>query len=52
MEKGIVLSVILMHQCHHRGQLTILMRLAGLKIHGIYGPAKEEWQAMNLPPMK
>jgi len=51
-KKGIVLSIILMHQCHHRGQLTILMRLAGLKIHGIYGPAKEEWQAMNLPPMK
>lgn len=49
--KGNVLSVLVKHQAHHRGQLTILMRQAGLKVCGIYGPVKEEWAAMNLAPM-
>lgn len=51
MKKGETLSLLIMHQAHHRGQLTILIRLSGLKIPGIYGPAKEEWAAMNLPAM-
>jgi len=50
--KGTVLSVLVLHQTHHRGQLTILMRLAGLKVPGIYGPSKEEWSVMNMPAMK
>lgn len=50
-KKGTVLSVLIRHQAHHRGQLTILMRQAGLKVSGIYGPVKEEWAAMNLAPM-
>lgn len=37
-----VLSVVVKHQTHHRGQLTVIMRLAGLKVTGVYGPAKEE----------
>ncbi len=41
-KKGKVLSVLVNHQTHHRGQLTIVMRLAGLKVPGVYGPAKEE----------
>lgn len=45
------LQVLIMHQAHHRGQMTVLMRQAGLKVHGIYGPAKEEWALMGLPPM-
>ncbi len=48
-EKGKILSALLMHQIHHRAQMIILMRLAGLKVNGIYGPAREEWSAMNLP---
>lgn len=31
------------HQIHHRGQMTVLMRQARIKVPGIYGPAKEEW---------
>lgn len=49
--KGAVLSVLIRHQSHHRGQLTILMRNSGLKVIGVYGPAKEEWAQLNMPPM-
>jgi uncharacterized damage-inducible protein DinB len=46
--KGFALTCFLMHAAHHRGQMTVLMRQAGLKVHGIYGPAKEEWEAMGM----
>ncbi len=50
--KGQVLWATLLHQAHHRGQMTVLMRQAGLKVPGIYGPAREEWAAMNMPPQE
>lgn len=34
------LSVLLRHEIHHRGQLTVLMRQAGLPLPDIYGPAR------------
>jgi uncharacterized damage-inducible protein DinB len=43
------LSVLLVHQIHHRAQLSVLMRQAGLRVPGIYGPAREEWEAMGMP---
>lgn len=46
--KGMTLGCLLSHQTHHRGQMTVLMRQAGLKVAGIYGPAKEEWEAMGM----
>ncbi len=49
--KGDTLKYMLFHQIHHRGQLSILMRQAGLRVAGVYGPSNEEWQAMNLPAM-
>ena len=49
---GYTLLVLLLHQAHHRGQLTVLMRQAGLPLSGVYGPTKEEWESMGLPPMK
>ena len=49
-KKGMVLSSLVNHQIHHRGQLTVLMRVAGLKVPGVYGPAKEEWAQMGMPP--
>ncbi len=52
MTKGKLLSYIILHQTHHRGQLTVLMRQAGLRVPGVYGPAKEEWEAMGIPAMK
>lgn len=47
-KKGKVLSVLVNHQTHHRGQLTVIMRLAGLKVPGVYGPAREEWANMGM----
>jgi uncharacterized damage-inducible protein DinB len=48
--RGRGLDAIIKHLAHHRGQLTVLMRQAGLKVHGVYGPAKEEWTAFGVPP--
>jgi uncharacterized damage-inducible protein DinB len=50
--RGTVLSILIKHEAHHRGQLTVLMRQAGLTVPGTYGPAREEWAAMGLPPME
>lgn len=50
--RGAVLKALIYHQIHHRGQLTVLMRQAGLKVPGIYGPAREEWAAMGMQPME
>ncbi|MCZ8518071.1 MULTISPECIES: DinB family protein [Paenibacillus] len=46
--KGETLYIFLKHEIHHRGQLTILMRQAGLPVTGMYGPSKEEWSAMGM----
>jgi uncharacterized damage-inducible protein DinB len=35
------------HLIHHRGQLTLMSRLAGGKPPGIYGPNREEMEAMR-----
>ena len=39
------LYMVVKHQIHHRGQITILMRQAGLPLVGMYGPSREEWAA-------
>jgi len=46
---GGALSALVAHEVHHRGQMTVLMRQAGLKVPGVYGPAKEEWVAYGMP---
>ncbi|MCX6151089.1 MAG: DinB family protein [Ignavibacteriales bacterium] len=51
-QNGQTLKVLVNHQIHHRAQITVLMRQAGLKVLGIYGPSKEEWEAMGMPSMK
>ncbi len=50
-KRGQTLYYLLTHEAHHRGQMTILMRQAGLKVPGVYGPSKEEWAAMGMEPM-
>lgn len=47
-KRGLTLLYLMLHQAHHRGQITVLMRQAGLPVVGIYGPAKEEWEAMGM----
>ncbi len=51
-KKTDVLKSLIFHQIHHRGQMTVLMRQAGLKVPGIYGPSKEEWQNFGMPPQE
>jgi uncharacterized damage-inducible protein DinB len=48
--RGRTLSALIAHQTHHRGQMTVLMRQAGLKVPGIYGPAREEWATWGMQP--
>ncbi len=40
--KGRFLFVLLCHEIHHRGQMTVLMRQAGLIVPGVYGPSADE----------
>ena len=44
------LHFMMMHQSHHRGQMTVLMRQAGLRVPYIYGPAYEDWGEQGLEP--
>jgi uncharacterized damage-inducible protein DinB len=48
--KAMTLGALVCHQIHHRGQLTVLMRQAGLTVPGVYGPAEEEWAQMGMEP--
>lgn len=49
--RGLTLFYLIAHQAHHRGQMTVLMRQAGLPVPGVYGPSREEWTAMGAPAM-
>ena len=48
-KRALTLAILLSHQTHHRGQMTVLMRQAGLPVHGVVGPSKDEWEAMGAP---
>jgi uncharacterized damage-inducible protein DinB len=48
-KRALTLAILVAHQTHHRGQMTVLMRQAGLKVPGVYGPSKDEWAAMGAP---
>ena len=47
--RAVTLQVLLLHQTHHRGQMTVLMRQAGLPVVGMYGPTKEDWATYGMP---
>jgi uncharacterized damage-inducible protein DinB len=51
-KRGGTLSSLVLHQTHHRAQMTVLMRQAGLKVPGIYGPSREEWTQMGMQPQE
>ena len=44
--RDIMWSYIIHHAVHHRGQLSLLCRLAGGQPPGLYGPNREEMAAM------
>jgi uncharacterized damage-inducible protein DinB len=50
--RAAALASIIKHQIHHRAQMTVLMRQAGLKVPGVYGPSREEWSQFGMPPQK
>ncbi len=39
--KGATLHMLIKHEIHHRGQMAVLIRQAGLRLPDIYGPTKE-----------
>lgn len=49
-KRGETLTALVLHQVHHRGQMTVLMRQAGLEIPGMYGPSRQEWAAFGVQP--
>lgn len=48
--RKVTLQVLVHHQIHHRGQMTVLMRQAGLKVPGMFGPSKEDWVEFGMEP--
>jgi uncharacterized damage-inducible protein DinB len=50
--RGRTLAVLMGHETHHRGQMTVLLRIAGARVPGLMGPSKEEWAeyGMQAPP--
>jgi uncharacterized damage-inducible protein DinB len=46
--RGQTLQALIVHQAHHRGQMTVLMRQAGIVVPGVYGPAREEWAGYGM----
>jgi uncharacterized damage-inducible protein DinB len=46
--RGMTLLALITHQTHHRGAMTVLMRQAGLVVPSIYGPNREQSEAMGL----
>jgi uncharacterized damage-inducible protein DinB len=46
--RGQTLQALIVHQAHHRGQMTVLMRQAGIAVPGVYGPAREEWAGYGM----
>jgi len=47
--RSATLNSLIKHQIHHRAQMTVLMRQAGLKVPGVCGPSHEEWQSFGMP---
>jgi uncharacterized damage-inducible protein DinB len=48
-KRGFSLYILVQHDSHHRGQLTVLMRQAGLPVAGVCGPSREEWATYGMP---
>jgi uncharacterized damage-inducible protein DinB len=44
--RGAALAFLISHQAHHRAQMTVLMRQAGLRVPGVYGPSEDDKAAM------
>ena len=47
MPRADIVGLMVRHDVHHRGQLSVYLRLAGAKVSGIYGPSADEEKAAN-----
>lgn len=45
--RNILWDMLISHAVHHRGQLTLMCRLAGGQAPGLYGPNREDMAAMR-----
>ena len=45
--RDVLWDQLLHHRIHHRAQLVLLCRMAGGRPPGLYGPNREEMQAMR-----
>ncbi len=48
--RGLSLAILIQHETHHVGQMTVLLRQAGRIVPGTHGPAKEEWTRFGMNP--
>ncbi len=39
---AVLRGMVIIHMIHHRGQLTMYLRLTGLPVPGLYGPSADE----------
>lgn len=44
---SVVRSMVLNHILHHRGQLSVYLRLLNVKIPGLYGPSADEMEMVG-----
>ncbi len=49
-QNGASLRFSLRHEIHHRGQMTVLMRQAGLRVPDVLGPTREDWIEKGIEP--
>ena len=49
-KRGMTLQGLIHHEIHHRAEMIVLMRLAGLPVPGLYGPTQEEWTQYGMEP--
>ncbi|PYI54393.1 DinB family protein [Paenibacillus flagellatus] len=49
-KNGASLRFSLRHEIHHRGQMTVLMRQAGLRVPDVLGPTRDDWIAQGEKP--
>jgi uncharacterized damage-inducible protein DinB len=48
---GLTLQILISHEIHHRGQMTVLMRQAELRVPEVYGPTREDWLERGMEPL-
>lgn len=48
---GLTLRIFISHEIHHRGEMIVLMRQAGLRVPDIYGPTREDWIERGMQPL-